>query len=139
MAQPISMRPAARIAENAPYADAIHSACEVLQLLHERGILELLRGLLGAGDKVVDTLATAIDTPQTIGAMRNFLLLTGFFASIPPDVLNSLLQTAVKGAEQQKIGKAPGFLGLYRRMRSEDARHAMAVMLDLLEGVGRGL
>jgi uncharacterized protein YjgD (DUF1641 family) len=121
------------------HADAILSALELLQLLHDRGVLELLRGMVGAGDQLVDTLTAAVDNPDSLRALRNFVLLTKFFGSIPPDVLNSLVQTVVEGAEREKSHRAPGLLHLLRRLRSEDSRHAIAVTLDLLESVGKGL
>ena len=119
--------------------EAIQSAVELLQLLHDRGVLSLLRGLVGAGDQVVDVLTSAIDTPEAIRGIRNFLLLTKFFATIPPDVLHSLVQTAVEGANREKSHQAPSLLQLLRRLNSENCRHALAVTLDLVEGVGKGL
>jgi hypothetical protein len=71
--------------------------------------------------------------------MRNFILLTKFFASIPPDVLNSLVRAASEGAEREKAQRAPGVLQLVRRAGSENSRHAIAVTLDLLESVGKAL
>lgn len=148
MAQPISSLPphqngagVDRQLREAPqrHADAILSALELLQLLHDRGVLELLRGMVGAGDQLVDTLTAAVDNPESLRAIRNFLLLTKFFGSVHPDVLNSLVQTVVEGAEREKAHRAPGLLQLLRRLRSEDSRHAIAVTLDLLESVGKGL
>ena len=141
MAQPITLH---RNLNGPPsptdqYADAVESAYEVLQLLHDRGVLNLLRGLLGAGDRVIETVVEAVDTPESIRSIRNFLLLTKFFASIRPEVLNSLVQAASDGAQKEKSGKAPGFFELYRRLRHEDTRHALAVTLDLMESVGKGL
>jgi uncharacterized protein YjgD (DUF1641 family) len=126
---------------NAPeqHADALLSAYELLQLLHDRGVLELLRGLVGGGDGLIGTITAAADTPESIRAMRNFMLLTKFFASIPPDVLHSLVDTVSAGAEREKAHKAPGLLSLLWRLRNEDSRHAAAVGLDLLEGLGKGL
>lgn len=121
------------------HADAILSALELLELLHDRRVLDLLRGLVGAGDRLVDTLTAAVDNPESVRAIRNFLLLTQFFASIPPDVLKSLVQTTVEGAHREKAHRAPGLLQLLRRLGSENTRHAMAVTLDLLESVGSGL
>jgi uncharacterized protein YjgD (DUF1641 family) len=137
MAQPISFIPSQRASE--PHAEAVDSALDLLQLLHDRGVLDLLRGLVGAGDQVVDILTTALNTPEAIRGIRNFLLLTKFFATIPPEVLGRLVQTATDGAAREKSNEAPGLLQLMRRMNSEDARHGMAVLLDFLEGVGKGL
>ncbi|MGC9951999.1 MAG: hypothetical protein ABSF64_37120 [Bryobacteraceae bacterium] len=121
------------------HTDAIVSALELLQLLHDRGVLELLRGLVGAGDQLVGILTAAAGAPESLRGMRNFILLTKFFASIPPEVLESLVRTASEGAEREKANRAPGLLQLLRRAGSENSRHAMAVSLDLLESVGKVL
>jgi len=80
------------------HSDAILSALLLLQLLHDRGVLDLLRGLVGAGDQLVGMAAAAVDAPDSVRAIRNFILLTKFFASIPPDVLDTLVRTAAEGA-----------------------------------------
>ena len=98
-----------------------------------------LRGVLGAGDQLVDIVTAAVDTPDSLRAIRNFILLTKFFSSIPSDVLSSLVHTVVEGAEREETHQAPGLLHLLRRLRSENSRHAMAVVLDLLESVGKAL
>jgi len=148
MAQPIAFHAPAKPAptnlerlQNAPaeHAEAVLSGYELLQLLHDRGVLNLLRGLVGGGDALIGTIATAVDTPESIRAIRNFLLLTKFFASIPPDVLNSLAETVNSGAKREKAQKAPGLLRLLWRLRNEDSRHAVSIGLDLLEGLGKGL
>jgi uncharacterized protein YjgD (DUF1641 family) len=102
-------------------------------------VLELLRGAVGAGDRLVGTLTAAVDTPESLRAIRNFILLTKFFGNMPPDILNSLVQTVMEWAQREKTQRAPGVFELLRRLRSEDSRHAIAVTLDLLESVGKGL
>ena len=148
MAQPIPFTPtpahaadsAERLAEALDkHTDALVSALELLQLLHDRGVLNLLRGLIGAGDQIVGMLTTAAGTPESLRGMRNFILLTKFFASIPPEVLDSLVRTASEGAEREKANRAPGLLQLLRRAGNDNSRHAMAVTLDLLESVGKAL
>ena len=148
MAQPIPFTPTpARPADSAErlaeaiekHADALISALELLQLLDDRGVLNLLRGVVGAGDQIVGMLTAAAGSPESLRGMRNFILLTKFFASIPPEVLGSLVRTASEGAEREKANRAPGLLHLLRRANSENSRHAMAVTLDLLESVGKAL
>jgi uncharacterized protein YjgD (DUF1641 family) len=147
MAQPIPLTlatkgpdPAERLEDALhKHTDAIVDALELLQLLHDRGVLELLRGLAGAGDQLAGILTAAAGAPESLRGMRNFILLTKFFTSIPPEVLESLVRTAATGAEREKAHRAPGVLHLLRRASSEDSRHAMAVALDLLESVGKAL
>ena len=126
---------------NAPekHAEAVLSAYELLQLLHDQGVLNLLRGLVAGGDELIGAIAAAVDTPESIRGVRNFLLLTKFFGNIPPDVLHSLVNTVNAGAQREKAHKAPGLLSLMWRLRSQDSRHAASVALDLLEGIGKGL
>ena len=121
------------------HAEAISSALDVLQLLHDRGVLNLLRGMLAAGDRVLETVTAAVDTPEAIRSIRNFILLTKFFGSIPPDVLNSLVQIVIEGVDREKSHQAPGPWALLRRIRSANSQHALAVALDLVEAVGKGL
>ncbi len=148
MAQPIAFEAPAKLVpthlehlRNAPeeHAEALLSAYELLQLLHDRGVLNLLRGLVGGGDELIGTIAAAMDTPESIRGIRNFILLTKFFANIPPEVLTSLAETVRNGAKREKAHKAPGLLHLMWRLRNKNSRHAAAVALDLLEGVGKGL
>ena len=148
MAQPIAFHAPAKPEppnlnrlQNAPaeHAEALLSAYELLQIMHDRGVLNLLRGLVGGGDALIGTITAAIDTPESIRAIRNFLLLMKFFANIPPDVLNGLADTVNAGAEREKGHKAPGLLSLLWRLRTEDSRHAAAVALDVFEGLGKGL
>src|SRR5947199_7701998 len=132
MAQPIAFHAPEKAAptnserlRNAPaeHAEALLSGYELLQVLHDRGVLNLLRGLVGGGDALVGTITAAVDTPESIRAIRNFLLLTKFFAGIPPEVLSSLVETVSEGAKREKAHKAPGLLHLLSRLRNEYSRH----------------
>jgi uncharacterized protein YjgD (DUF1641 family) len=127
--------------QNAPaeHAEALLSAYEVLQVLHDKGVLNLVRGLVGGGDALIGTVSAALDTPESIRGIRNFVLLSKFFANIPSDVLTSLAETVSNGAKREKAHKPPGLLHLFRRLRNGNTRHAAAVALDLLEGLGKAL
>src|ERR1700733_12757689 len=81
------------------HTDAILSALQLLQLLHDRGVLDLLRGLVGAGDQLAGMATAALDSPESVRAIRNLILLAKLFASISPDVL-----------EREKSPSAPGML-----------------------------
>lgn len=148
MAQPIQFPAAAATApapltrlRNAPeeHAEALLASYDLLQLLHDKGVLNLLQGLLGASEELAGIATRAVEQPESIRGIRNFLLLTQFFASIPPEILHSLVNTARAGAEREREHKAPGLLQLLWRLRSENCRHAAAVALDLLAGLGKGL
>lgn len=120
------------------HAQAVMAARELLQALHDRGILNLLRGLVEAGDELIGTLAAATNTPDGTRALRNFILLTKFFANIRPELLHGLVDTVLADTDRARQQEPPGVLALLGRMRSEESRRGLALTLDLLESLGRG-
>ena len=141
MAQPLSYIPAPARDDSpedrlrkgaAKHADAILNGFELLQLLHDRGVLDLMRGVLASSDEIVETLTSAVNTPQGTRAIRNFVLLTKFFGSLPPEVLDGLSQ-------KKKTQKAPSLQRLFRRLGQENVRYALSAILDLAESAGKGL
>jgi uncharacterized protein YjgD (DUF1641 family) len=148
MAQPISYIPAPARGESAEdrlrqgaaeHTDAILSGYEVLQLLQDRGVLDLMRGALSAGGEIVETVTSAVNTPDATRAIRNVILLSKFFGSIPPDLLNSVAHTVIEGSEKRKTQKPPSLWQLFRRLRDENTRYALGVILDLAQSLGKGL
>jgi uncharacterized protein YjgD (DUF1641 family) len=150
MARPITYvsppyDPAAELSsrlQNAPaeHAEAMLALYEVLQGMHDRGVLELLRGALGSGDKVVDTLVELADSPEAVKGVRNLLVLTRALAEIDPELLKCLSRALPQALEQ--VGREPeppGFLGLLRHFRSRDLRRGVVFVNALLEAFGRNL
>jgi hypothetical protein len=151
MAQPLPFRPPARDPRaelearlaSAPetHAEAMLAAYEVLQGLHDRGVFEVLRGLLGSGDKVLDVAVSAANGPGSIGAVRNLVLLANLLAEIDPAVLGCFTR-AVPEALRRAINQPepPGLWALVRDfLWNQDFRHGLAAVNVLLEGVGRGI
>src|SRR5437867_13244238 len=103
MAQPIPLKLPARDPraelhvrlENAPlqHAEALLSAYEVLQGLHDRGALELLRGGLGSSDRVLDILVEAANAPEAVRGIRNIIILAKILGTIEPDLMEGLARS----------------------------------------------
>jgi ferredoxin len=108
-----------------------------LQACHDLQVNETLS--IRREDPHPRILTAAAGAPESLRGMLNFILLTKFFASIPPDVLDSLDRTAAEGAECEIAHRALGLLQLLRRTGRQNSRHAIAVTLDLLENVGKVL
>jgi uncharacterized protein YjgD (DUF1641 family) len=150
MARPISPEPRVRDAhaelkarlENAPaeHAEALLGAYEVLQGLHDRGVLDLMRGALGSSDKLLEIAVSAAQTPDAVRGTRNLLVLINMLGRIDPEVLTRLtssLPGALEAATRRS--EPPGLWGLMMRFRRKDARRGLAATQTLLEEVGRGL
>lgn len=127
--------------ENAPaeHAEALLAGYEVLQGLHDSGALELLRGLLGSGDKVLQTAVEATRTPESIRIIRNLLLLAKVLGEIDPDLfegfVHALPQAMQKAKEQGK--EPPGLLETLGKFRNPDILRGIVMVNSLLELWGR--
>lgn len=150
MAQPIPLELAPRdprrelIArlEQAPveHAEALLESYELLQELHDRRVLALLRGALGASDKIVESAVQAAQSPESIVAMRNAVILGKMLGSINPELLECCA-TAVAETFGSKapVIESPGLLTLVSEFRHPELRRSMALINRFLEVMGTEL
>src|SRR6202163_5102101 len=80
--------------EKAPdeHAEALLAGFEVLQALHDQGVLELLRGVLGGGNKILEIVVDASKTPEAIRGIRNLVIMTKILGSMDPEVLKKFTE-----------------------------------------------
>jgi hypothetical protein len=89
---------------------------------------------------LIDILAEAVDTPESVRAIRTFLLLTKFFGSIRPEVLSSLVQAATERSQSERSRTRPqDFSSFSAGCVMRTAGMLLALTLDLVESVGKGL
>src|SRR6266851_6550630 len=110
MAQPIHLELLARDPraelqarlQNAPleHAESLLAAYEVLQGLHDRGVLELLRGALGSSDKVLSIVVDTAKTPEAINATRNLLILSKVLFTLEPEMLENIAKAVPNSLAQ---------------------------------------
>src|SRR5580698_671699 len=88
--------------ENAPaeHAEALLSLLDVVQELHDKGLLEIAKGALGSGD--------------------NFMIMTKLFASLDPKLLEHLANAVPKALVKAKEEKPMGVLTLLSMMSSAE-------------------
>jgi uncharacterized protein YjgD (DUF1641 family) len=149
MAEPIALKLAPRDPRQALYhrlekaplehVEALLAAYEVLQGLHDRGVLEMLRGALGSSDKVLQILVDAANAPETITAIRNFMILTRIAGTLEPELLEALAQAVPEGLAQAKTPEPYGLLKLFKKLSGRDTRRALTAMTCVLESLGENL
>jgi uncharacterized protein YjgD (DUF1641 family) len=149
MARPIPFDPSSRDPreelrsrlQDAPveHAEALLATYEILQGLHDRGVLNLLRGVVGSSHKVMGTVVEAIKTPEAVRVSRNLLLLIQTLGAIEPDSLRVVAHTFSEVLRQTKAQEqeAPGLWELFNRIRSNDGRRGLAAFITALETLGR--
>ena len=149
MAQPIPLQMPARDPrvelqvrlQNAPlqHAEALLSGYELLQRLHDRGVLDLLRGTLGSSDKVIEIVVDAAKTPEAIIATRNLLILSKVVFSLEPELLEGIAKAVPNSLTQAREEKPLSPWQMFKKMCSHDTRRALSTMLNILESFGKSL
>ena len=149
MSQPIRLDFPARDArselqtrlQNAPvqHAEALLSGYDLLQRLHDRGVLDLLRGGVGSSDKVLSIVVDAAKTPEAINATRNLLILSKVAFTLEPALLEDIVTAVPNCLAQAREQKPLSLWQMFKKMCSQDTRRALSAMLGLLESFGKSL
>ena len=143
-APPSDSRHALRVKiEQAPdkHAEAILAAYDLLQALHDRGVLDTVASGLKASDEMLATIVGDVNTPEAIRALRNLVFWQKILGSIEPKWFQGLFQAIPDGLatataerdEPVRVWK------LLRRALSKDSLRGLAAAVDFLDSFGRHL
>jgi uncharacterized protein YjgD (DUF1641 family) len=151
MAQPIALHIAPRDPQHelnvrlqqAPqeHAEALLAGYEVLQAMHDKGVLEVMRGTLGGGDKILAQIVTMTREPESIRALRNLIVLAKAMGEVDPALVHDLTSAVPKALDQvnDREEQPPGFFKLLGNLRNKDFRRGLAVGIKLLTAFGKNL
>jgi uncharacterized protein YjgD (DUF1641 family) len=122
-----------RRVEQAPveHAEAVLATYDLLQRLHEKGLLDLINGLLSAGDTVVNHVVDVVSSKEMVTALRIALIFSNLLSSIDPDQLHAVI--AGDGQE------TPSLFALGKQAASKDSRQGLAVAIGLVKLLGAAL
>jgi len=147
MAKYIEYKPAAatreevlrRKLEDAPldHAEALLKAYALLDAANQHGILDLLRGLISAEDKILDKVAGYASTQDGINTLRNLLVLGKLMGSIDPDLFGQGAKDLTATILQESKRRPRGFLPAAQRLRKSDAQRGLSIIIAALESIGR--
>lgn len=117
------------------HAEALLAAWDLLETSHEKGILDMMQGLMGARDTIAGKLAEAANSADGVNAVRNLIALGRILAAIDPDMLYRVSKALDRHAPKMQQNP-PSLLSLFRQFRAEDTRRGLAYGLELLAVVG---
>jgi uncharacterized protein YjgD (DUF1641 family) len=119
--------------EQAPeeHAEALLSAYDLLQRLHEKGLIDVANGLLSASDTVVDRAVDVVSSKQAVTALRLVLMFSNLLNSLDPDRMHALLTPSED--------RPPSLWKIAKGAIGEDARRGMAAAVGLLNVLGAAL
>jgi uncharacterized protein YjgD (DUF1641 family) len=120
------------------HAEALLDSYELLGKLHEHGVFELLRGALGASDKLIETAVDTAKSDEAIRALRNAIILGRVLGSINPDVLQCIATAASEtlGCYDKPVIEPPGLFSLLSQFLHKELRRSMALINRFLEKLG---
>ncbi|MCA1040343.1 DUF1641 domain-containing protein [Bacillus infantis] len=121
--------------------EAILESLKVMRNMHDRGVLTLLSGLFGQGDKVLDILVRAADKPETSNTLKNLLLMGGTLGMINVKQLEPFLLKIDSGiarvAEAGDTQEKTGFFDLAKSLKDPEINRAVTLLLTFLKGMGQ--
>jgi uncharacterized protein YjgD (DUF1641 family) len=119
--------------EQAPqeHVEALLSTYELLQRMHDRGLIDVANGLLSASDTVVERCADMVRSREGVNGIRVTFMLINLLSALDVDRMHALLS----GSDSQP----PSMLKLGRDAMSSDARRGMAAAVGLLNILGSAL
>jgi uncharacterized protein YjgD (DUF1641 family) len=128
--------------ERAPaeHAEALLAGFAVLQALHDQGVLEVVRGLLDGGSRILEIVVDAAKTPEAIRATRNIVIMAKILGSIDPELLKKIaaaIPDVLVGEARAQETEPPGFWEALHILRSKNLRRGLAVVNNLLEALGK--
>lgn len=148
MAEPISLKLPPRDPREAlfrrlesarhEHAEALLAAYDILQGLHDRGLLELAKGALGSSDKVLQIIIDAVNTPAVVRGLRNLMILIAAADEIGPDLLESLGRAVPVAIAEASKPKPLDIWQLLRKLSGEDSRRVLVATASVLQSLGKG-
>ncbi len=113
------------------HAEALLEAYELLQRMHEKGLIDAANGLLSASDAVVDHAVDLVSSKPAVSALRRLLMLSNVLNAIDPDQMHAVFSGG--------SAKPPSLWQIFKRATTEDARRGMATWVGLLNLFGAAL
>jgi uncharacterized protein YjgD (DUF1641 family) len=114
----------------ADHADAILAGFELLEKLHDAGLLSLASGLISAGNNIIDRLAVVADSQQAIVALRAALIFGSILNTLDADELHKAMQVQKNDASLFRILKG---------LTTKESRQVAMIGVNLLNVIGKAL
>ncbi|GMA51641.1 hypothetical protein GCM10025857_29980 [Alicyclobacillus contaminans] len=130
-------------------ADGLRQTLQLLQAMHDRGVLELFTALFERGDKVLGLAVQVLSEPENVRALKNVITGLQWLTSVDVDALRNYQQGALEGIKQARAaasavsGGAPqkplGVFELMKQLKDPDVSAALRVGLAFLKGFGQSM
>lgn len=126
--------------------DAHEELEQLLQTLHEHGVLRLANNLVGANTKIAGVVVDGLGKESTLNAIQNLAVLGMMLSEIPPErfyrvtfALKAALDRVAQHQPEQEGVDAPGVSGAYRMLNDDELWRAVMPLVDGLKAFAERL
>ncbi|WLR61330.1 DUF1641 domain-containing protein [Guptibacillus hwajinpoensis] len=123
--------------------DALLETLSVVGGMKDRGILTLLNGLFGEGDRVLKVIVDLLNVPENTTALKNLMLLFGAAGKINVQDLEPLLLKVNSGienvAEHSADNEKTSYLSLLRALKDPEINRSLTILITFLRGMGKDI
>jgi uncharacterized protein YjgD (DUF1641 family) len=131
------------LSEVAQNKDSLLETLQLLQELHDSGILDALNSLVKAKEKVAKIAVGQMTREPVTNLINNTMAAGGALTTLDPVMTKKLMGSVAKGIEKAEQGlkedSKVGILDLLKVLNDPDINRAIGFGLNLLKGVGEGL
>lgn len=116
---------------------------EIIEELHQAGVLDMIKGLLKTRDKVGVLAIQQLNQPDAHRMIKNGMSGVQMLSRINPDHLSTLMNGVTQGLEKSNDVEAKreplSLWGMLRAMRDPDVNASLKTMLGFMQGMGKEL
>jgi len=131
------------LSEVADNKDSLVDTLQLLQELHDSGILEAAVSLVKTKEKVAKIAVGQMTREPVTNLINNAMAAGGALTTIDPEMTKKLMDSVVNGLEKAGQGlhtnSKVGILDLLKVLNDPDINRALGFGINLLKGIGEGL
>jgi uncharacterized protein YjgD (DUF1641 family) len=125
------------------HSDGLKQTIELLQELHESGIMEIVVSLLRAKEKVAKIAIDQMVRPPVTNIINNGMAAAGALSEMEPTTTEKLVKSLSIGIKKAEVGltngEKVGVFDLLKVLKDPDINRTLVFGLNLLKGMGEGL
>lgn len=121
------------------HSEALLDAYEILQLLRDKGILEIVKGGLKSGEKLLEIVTQIIETQGAVNFFRNLTILIKMVGGLNPETLETLENSLAGNLANAETQDPPGLFSLLIKLASQDNRRILSMITSVSESLGKQL
>ena len=131
------------LTEVAQNKDSLLETLDLLQELHNSGILDGINSLVKTKEEVAKIAVGQMTREPFTNMVNNAMAAGGVLTQLDPEMTKKLMGSVAKGLEKAEQGlqsnSQTGIIDMMKALKDPDMNRAITFGLNLLKGIGEGL